>query len=579
MPHRLALVLLSFVMFAAGCSAPATSRSDGSSPPSLRFVVLGDNQPPGTEMLGQPEVFQRIVDEVAVMRPDLLLHLGDHISGYAADMDLVKRMWDEYFAVTAAWTMPVHHAAGNHDIWDVRSETLWKERVGGLYHAFDQGGCHFIVLDSEDQAHPGRITGEQLAWLRRDLAAHGNKGPIFVSLHQPLWLALDWRTFQASDWDRDVHPLLRQHRVSAVFAGHHHQYATSEKDGVRYILSGGGGGPIDSENGQLAQGDFHHYCVVTVRGTSVAIEVRRPGESAALPEESVVYDEIPYVKRSHGLWRLQAQAMARRQEGRFLEASAAWMQVLVQAGGEFSGGAKLLAREIERDLRSAGRLDDFAGCLAQLSVIFPGEPFTAWRDLTLAQLALERGDDAGALALYATLLGRYPADAAVTGQVFNDLALHRRPAGMVKIEAETFSGQGGGAVTVAKLVRASGSALSKWDNPGHWLEWKADVPADGAYYLIFRFAQGFQDKTGTNRVLSIDGQELERGFFWYTGGWARGSDDWACRLLTGTDGAPHILTLGQGQHSLRLEAPPGKPKGLNLDYLLLVPAFTIAPAK
>jgi hypothetical protein len=47
----------------------------------------------------------------------------------------------------------------------------------------------------------------------------------------------------------------------------------------------------------------------------------------------------------------------------------------------------------------------------------------------------------------------------------------------VVVQAEDFCGQGGGEVTVTdKKVNAQGKAFLKWDLPGHWLEWKFNVP-------------------------------------------------------------------------------------------------------
>ena len=167
---RIAL-LIALVTLAAGCAGRTEGETGLAGASSVRFVVMGDNQPEGTGTLGQPDVFKQIVREVNRLQPALVVNCGDHISGYTDDVQLIHRMWDEYFEADAAYTMPSYHAPGNHDVWDDRSEALFRERVGKLYYSFDQGNCHFIVLDSEDRKHPQQIAGQQLGWLKSDLAA------------------------------------------------------------------------------------------------------------------------------------------------------------------------------------------------------------------------------------------------------------------------------------------------------------------------------------------------------------------------------------------------------------------------
>lgn len=41
-----------------------------------------------------------------------------------------------------------------------------------------------------------------------------------------------------------LHSLFAKNKVKAVFAGHEHLYNDSSKDGVRYVITGGGGSPL-----------------------------------------------------------------------------------------------------------------------------------------------------------------------------------------------------------------------------------------------------------------------------------------------------------------------------------------------
>jgi predicted phosphodiesterase len=223
-----------------------------------RFVVMGDNRPQwgGDDVVTPSVMYQRAIDEVNLLQPELVLIAGDLIYGYDEDMELIEREWEAFDQATARFEMPVHLVAGNHDIWDGPSEEMYQQRYGPLWYSFDRKDCHFVVLDSEDQTAPNQIAGEQLEWLRADLAAARGKR-IFVFLHKPLWEEED----PDNDWGENVHPLLAEAGADTVFAGHWHIYRQAPtKDGVRYIITGGAGAEIGDDP---LLGDFYHYIMVT----------------------------------------------------------------------------------------------------------------------------------------------------------------------------------------------------------------------------------------------------------------------------------------------------------------------------
>lgn len=146
----------------------------------------------------------------------------------------------------------------------------------------------------------------------------------------------------------------------------------------------------------------------------------------------------------------------------------------------------------------------------------------------------------------------------------------RPPAEAVLVEAESFTAQGGGSVerTAAK-VGAQGESFLHWDLAGHWLEWRAEVPA-GRYELWLR-ACGAEPRAV--RKLLVDGRVTAAGEALEvlgTGGYSNERDDWRSFRVTASDGRPLALTLGAGAVTLRIENVDGH--SLNLDWLALVPA-------
>jgi hypothetical protein len=102
------------------------------------------------------------------------------------------------------------------------------------------------------------------------------------------------------------------------------------------------------------------------------------------------------------------------------------------------------------------------------------------------------------------------------------------------IQAETLHAQSGGHVEItSEKIGADGQAFLHWDNPGHTLEYKVDIPADGAYWLSLKYCIG-DDKVST-RAMLVDGYAPYDDFtnipFDPTGGWSSTRDDWVWTTL------------------------------------------------
>ncbi|MGC9316998.1 MAG: hypothetical protein ACP5KN_03050 [Armatimonadota bacterium] len=137
--------------------------------------------------------------------------------------------------------------------------------------------------------------------------------------------------------------------------------------------------------------------------------------------------------------------------------------------------------------------------------------------------------------------------------------------GVITIQAEDFTGQGGGEVLVTERVASVGRIITQWHaNVGHWLQWQFEVPEEGEYVIWARYATDCEEAV---RTLTIDGESPAEGYddvrFARTGGYSTQEDDWETMRL----GPPVHLT--EGLHSLRMT---NLGEGLALDYISLVPA-------
>lgn len=264
-----------------------SSRSYASDNRPFTFVVFGDNRP-GSIGKGQPAVFKKILRQIDALDPAFAVNTGDCIYG-APTLKQIEQQYKEYKnTVSSLLKTKVYLAVGNHEIRESKlCQDFFQKELGSLYYSFDFGNSHFIVLNSEVVGQAHRITGEQLEWLKQDLFKSRAARHRFVFLHQPLY-PVDGHMGRCLDKypeERDaLHRLFVRNRVTAVFAGHEHLFHAEQRNGVWYIITGGGGAPLYPS--YKLEGDFHHYVIVSIDGDRLSIKAIKLGE-AGKPDEVI----------------------------------------------------------------------------------------------------------------------------------------------------------------------------------------------------------------------------------------------------------------------------------------------------
>ncbi len=218
------------------------------------FAVIGDSH-------GDPQVYTALLDSIVADGNSFVLHLGNLVeNGTAAEF----QRWRE---TMADYSLPFYLVPGDRDASEGSlAEYLAFTGVPGEHYSFDRGLVHFAMVDS----HRGYLTAEESAWLEADLA--GTQQPVkIVALHYP---PFDPRGSDdiMTRGNETFLSLMKKYGVQYVFAGHIHAYDQVSRDGVIYIISGGGGAPLHRSE---EQGGFYHYVQVTVDGTDVRTAVRR----------------------------------------------------------------------------------------------------------------------------------------------------------------------------------------------------------------------------------------------------------------------------------------------------------------
>jgi len=236
----------------------------------LRMVVIGDTSP---EFFSKKSTFFKdMIGKINSYQPDVVIHLGDMIAGYG--LRRVEPQWVEFDQLVAQIQAPFYRVPGNHDIYSRKSLEIYLRRYKKTYQSFDLKGYHFIILWNVEDNRLGHISKEQYEWLKADLANSDRWKGAFVFVHVPLWTRTSKYVHQKDKdfWMNTIHPLLVQHKVLAVFAGHYHRFGpTRQIDGINYYISGGGGPRLNQL--YIKNGGANHFLLVEATGQQLQIQV------------------------------------------------------------------------------------------------------------------------------------------------------------------------------------------------------------------------------------------------------------------------------------------------------------------
>lgn len=241
-PTNFALSVSLVILSLIGCGkTQGTNIRSLTSPNSTRtekrvhftFAVYGDTRD-GTIP------HEAVVRQMLQRKPAFIVHTGDLVTN-GGNM----RMWRKFDAITAEMRkdVPFYPVRGNHDIGRPYFDRFTSPYASGnkLYYSFDHDGAHFIGLsvDEVEKYGPG---SPQYKWLVQDLEAHKENKDVFVFFHVPPYSI----GYHASDMKvrAALCPLFEKYHVRAVINGHDHNFYHTIRNGITYVVTGGGGAPL-----------------------------------------------------------------------------------------------------------------------------------------------------------------------------------------------------------------------------------------------------------------------------------------------------------------------------------------------
>lgn len=215
----------------------------------FKFVVIADSES-YKNTSGYEDVFESILIKAKSTNPDLAIFSGDLITftnpNEKNKVVNLKKLLQKHFP-------KFYITFGKHDIEcgakcvDIWEETFFDEKLEKgetrkLYHSFNHGNSHFVLISS-DFPEKHSVDNEQLAWLEKDLAENKKENIIVVAHVSPVSFfeesAEECHDMSCSEAQRaKLLNLLKKHKVDLVISGHEHVFDHKIVDGIDFVLAG-----------------------------------------------------------------------------------------------------------------------------------------------------------------------------------------------------------------------------------------------------------------------------------------------------------------------------------------------------
>jgi 3',5'-cyclic AMP phosphodiesterase CpdA len=240
------------VFTVAGCGV-ATSRlgshAAARATGSFSFVQISDShigfdKAANTDVIGTLEQCVARINALPE-RPRFVIHTGDHVHlSTPQEFDTARQI------LGTIKTDRLFHVPGEHDVFVDRGRRYRRffgaGSIGTGYYSFDVGGVHFLAL-SNVQASEAESTGannglgvlgaEQLAFIRKDLAARSSDTPIVIFGHVPLLAVYPQWGWATEDSVQVLSYLKRFGSVTALNGHIHHLINKTEGNVVMHTAA------------------------------------------------------------------------------------------------------------------------------------------------------------------------------------------------------------------------------------------------------------------------------------------------------------------------------------------------------
>jgi len=239
----------------------------------LRLVHLSNMN---VGAIGVPHFDQRLIDEINLVAPTLIVATGDFLDATHADP---PTGWRQLLDYLTRFDAPIVMACGDHDNIELYSRHVAPSPIGLL----DVGPHRCLVLYDHPLA-PVHNNPEQLHWVERALARPGFDGLTFVVTHDDSPNLLRYWQQQGT-----LAQMVRAGRIGLWFAGGHRDW-----DGQAFSELADAAAPMvylrthqSSAAAREGATGLSHYHIVDIADDRVISPQATPPSSAMLPSTPV----------------------------------------------------------------------------------------------------------------------------------------------------------------------------------------------------------------------------------------------------------------------------------------------------
>ena len=261
----LSLVLVPLVFLQLACSHPM-ARTPGQ--PALHSIVIYGDCKSGYA------IHRQIVADAVKIEPKAVFNAGDLVNNGSS-----AAQWAIFDDITSEVRKiaPYYPALGNHDLPPALFLADFHLQNNERWYSVDIDGLHFLVLDTTSDISQ---SSEQYVWLEAELQTL-SRDFVAVVTHYPLLSTGNHGV--DSDLSQTLIPLFEEYHVDIVFSGHEHDYERSVKNGIYYVVTGGGGASLRGKATTSTYSQVfkktHNFCTLSVVDGTVVVEAFDPAEN------------------------------------------------------------------------------------------------------------------------------------------------------------------------------------------------------------------------------------------------------------------------------------------------------------
>lgn len=246
----LLVILVALILISIWRPSPVVLEDDNT---TEKIIAFGDTR-------SSYVMHNNVAEMINKESPDMVIHTGDminittQIQSWLIFLFIEKQLWDngtEFFPVR-----------GNHENVKWIFNSIFRTPNDKTYYTFERMGIQFISLDASWDFEPMFEEEKQIAWLHEVITLDKDK-PKIVMIHPPLETTGKYAKFYREGW----HELFLENNVIATLSAHVHSYERSDRDGIQYIVTAGGGAPMypatyENEYSVIRK-PYNHYVRIT----------------------------------------------------------------------------------------------------------------------------------------------------------------------------------------------------------------------------------------------------------------------------------------------------------------------------